>query len=88
MSSPQTIGLIEEIETTQNLGSSAVSTVMGRNGGTYVVKQLVYAYAMWISSKFHLQVINAYDELVTGKPGKAMGSASRHRTRIRIPRLS
>lgn len=51
----QTQELINENVTT----GIPVVTVEGRNGGTFVCKELVYSYAMWISPKFHLQVIRA-----------------------------
>lgn len=74
MRNKQTNDLILEINNSANLQSSendrsanlqiAFKKIEGAKGGTYVVKELVYAYAMWISAKFHLQVIRAYDSMV------------------------
>lgn len=56
----QTKALIEEID---KCADSRIShkTVRGSQGGTYVCKELVYAYAMWISPRFNLEVIRAFD---------------------------
>ena len=59
----QTQDLIVEIEQGANLhlDQKAINTIHGGNDrGTYVVEDLVYSYAMWISAKFHLMVIRAY----------------------------
>ena len=60
----QTKDLVAEIFNSRNSGNYPIESSAGRYGGTFVCKELVYAYAMWISAKFHLQVIRAYDALM------------------------
>jgi hypothetical protein len=64
----QTQALIKEISST-DLQSIPIGTVLGKGKqqGTFVAKELIYAYAMWISPKFSLMVIRAFDALVTGQ---------------------
>jgi hypothetical protein len=71
----QTIELIAELtdggippsEKINDLEPIKIVKGFSEKQGTYVIKELVYAYAMWISPKFHIQVIRAYDALVMGK---------------------
>lgn len=56
----QTQALITEISNAQ---MCAFRTVRGGQGGTYVCRELVYAYANWISAAFYLKMIRAFDAL-------------------------
>lgn len=69
MKRPETVELVAEISySAVEQNCAPVASKAGRYGGTYVCKELVYAYAMWVSPKFHLHVIRTFDAMVAGKP--------------------
>ena len=53
--------MVAELEITGN----PVVSKTGRTGGTFVCKELVYAYAMWVSASFNLKVIRVFEEYAT-----------------------
>ncbi len=67
----QTKSLIAEIEREKSNENSRVANSQlaikvkrgGKLQGTYGCKEIVYAYAMWISAKFSLLVIRTFDKL-------------------------
>ncbi|MBH0683224.1 KilA-N domain-containing protein [Salmonella enterica] len=67
LSSQQTKELIEEIEKVEIPTFCPLESKRGCKGGTYVCKELVYAYAMWISAAFSLKVIRAYDAMMVAQ---------------------
>ncbi|SLK19962.1 KilA-N domain-containing protein [Enterobacter sp. NFR05] len=61
----QTQELIAEISSAPDITGAApvVKVAGGSNQGTFVCKELVYSYAMWISAAFNLKVIRTFDAL-------------------------
>ena len=67
----QTTELIDELSKPEISGlkenQQVIKVVRGGNKrGTYACKELVYAYATWISAKFFLQVIRTFDAVISG----------------------
>ncbi|AFC87386.1 KilA-N domain-containing protein [Frateuria aurantia DSM 6220] len=61
----QTKALIAELTDAGNPASPVSTTRGGTGQGSYAVKELVIAYAMWISPSFHIRVIRAYEAFTT-----------------------
>ena len=57
--------LIAEIEKET---PNALKVIRGAQGGTYACEELMLAYAMWISPKFHLVVLRAFLNLHKNSP--------------------
>lgn len=64
MANKETQALITEIESENQIAYHTING--GNHRGTYVCKELVYRYAMWISAKFSLMVIRAFDMMTGG----------------------
>ena len=79
----QTQELICEIS---KAGNPALAVVKGGNkAGTYVCKELVYAYAMWISAKFHLHVIQTFDKFIISEQIRI---EERRKARLEFPDMT
>ena len=93
----QTAELIDELSKPEIPGleenQHVIKVVRGGNKrGTYACKELVYAYATWISAKFFLQVIRTFDEVISGrlKPQsvhKALPSGLTHEQQAEVKAL-
>lgn len=78
----QTQELVAELAAQAIPGIPGIESKQGL--GTFAAKELVYAYAMWISAAFHLKVIRAYDAMVS----KPAGLNAANLTRIELLQLA
>ena len=56
---------VVDVLNAQNTAFSSVKRKQGRyNGGTWVCKELVYKYAMWVNAEFEVNVIQTFDSVI------------------------
>lgn len=77
LNNQSTQDLCDEYSTTGNSVVPLVSVNGGRNRGTYAIKELVFAYASWISSEFHKAVLDSFTAAVSGDGRLAVDIATR-----------
>ena len=93
----QTTELIDELSKPEISGLEENQQVIkvvrgGDKRGTYACKELVYAYATWISAKFFLQVIRTFDAVISGRlkpqaPRQALPSGLTHEQQAEVKAL-
>ena len=90
----QTVELVDEVSKAGNPALKENQQVIqvvhgGSKRGTYACKELVYAYATWISAKFFLQVIRTFDAVISGslQAGKALPSGLTHEQQEQVKAL-
>jgi KilA-N domain len=83
----QTKELISEICKSAQL-QNCLQTLRGCHGGTYACKELVIAYAAWISAAFHLKVIRVFLSTQTAQPVQPLPAPKPNRIVVNATRLN
>jgi hypothetical protein len=69
----ESVAKVVEVLKAQNCAIEPISIKRGRyTGGTWVCKELVYKYAMWVDAEFEVKVIQTFDQI--SNSGKAINS--------------
>jgi hypothetical protein len=67
---------VVDVLNAQNRSFEAVIRKAGRyTGGTWVCRELVYKYAMWVSAEFEVQVIQTFDAVTNRMNGSSVMDA-------------